>query len=183
VEEPRPPGERAVAVQEEREIPRRWEAPVTVGVWEAGPFSLPPEAPRPVWETRAFDGSTFEIDGRTHVVFGPWEVVVRDLGAFEERRVLSRWMVYRSWSVDTGDETRLEALRERMLGSSARVGGSERRFPGASELLRQGASELSYRGASERLLRGASERRFPAASEKLSRGGSDRRLRGASGRR
>jgi hypothetical protein len=139
------------------------------------------------------------MDGRTHVVFGPWQVVVRGLGAFEERHVLSRWMVYRSFAVESGSEGPLESVGERILGSSALLGASERRFPGASELRFAGSSELLYRGASERrlggaseriygaaserLLRGASERGYVAASEKLLRGGSDRRLGGASGRR
>jgi hypothetical protein len=188
-----------VEVREEREIQRRWEAPATARIWEEGPFTVPGHAPEPVSETCSFEASTFEVDGRTHVVFGPWQVVVRGLGAFEERRVLSRWMVYRSFAVEGGSEAPLEAFGERMLGSSALLGASERRFRGASERLLQGASEFLYRGASERrlggaservfsaaserLLRGASERRFLAASEKLFRGGSERRLGGASGRR
>lgn len=184
---------------EEREIERRWEAPVTTRVWEAGPFTFPVNVPEPVWETYAGEVGTFEMDGRTHVVFGPWQVVVRGLRAFEERRVLSRWMVYRSFAVESGRQTPLEGIHERMLGSSALLGGSEKRFRGASERRLGGASELLYRGASERrlggaseriygaaserLLRGASEKRYVAASKKLLRGGSDRRLGGASGRR
>jgi hypothetical protein len=198
-EPPRPPEESVVEVREEREIQTRWEAPATVRVWEEGPFSVTGHAPEPVAETYSFEASTFEVDGRTHVVFGPWQVVIRGLGAFEERRVLARWMVYRSFAAEGGSEAPLGAFGERMLGSSALLGASERRFRGASELLLKGASELLYRGASERrlggasesifraaserLLRGASERRFLAASEKLFGGGSERRLGGASGRR
>jgi len=188
-----------VEFREEREIETRWEAPVTTRVWEAGPFTFPLDVPQPVSETFSGEVSTFEVDGRTHVVFGPWQVVVRGLGAFEERRVLSRWMVYRSFPVEGGRETPLEGIHERMVGSSALLGGSERRLRGASERRLGGASELLYRGASERrlggaseriygaaserLVRGASERRYVAASEKLLRGGSERRLGGASGRR
>jgi hypothetical protein len=181
----------SVALRDEREIERRWEAPVTVRVWEAGPFTLPGHAPEPVSETYVYEASTFEVDGRTHMVFGPWQMVVRGLGAFEERRVLSRWMVYRSWAVEGGSEAPLGVFGERMLGSSALLGGSERRLRGASELRLAGASELLYRGASERRVGGASERifgaaserRYVAASEKLFRGASERRLGGASGRR
>jgi hypothetical protein len=165
-----------------------------VRVWEEGPFPLPGNVPEPVWETFAYEASTFEVDGRTHVVFGPWQVVVRGLGAFEaygERRVLSRWMVYRSWAVGGGSEAPLGAFGERLPGSSALLGGSERRLRGASELRLGGASELLYRGASERRVGGASERifgaaserRYLAASEKLFRGASERHLGGASGRR
>lgn len=195
-----PPGERIeVEVREEREIQRRWEGPVTTHIWEAGPFVRPVDVPGPVWETYAGEVSTFEVDGRTHVVFGPWQVVVRGLGAFEERHVLSRWMVYRSWVVEGGIEAAERAAFAPMLGSSLVFGASERRLRGASEHRLAGASELFYRGASERrfggaserlyraaserLFRGASERRYVAASEKLLRGASERRLSGASGRR
>jgi len=199
MESPPLPEESVVEVPEEREIQRLWEAPVTMRVWEAGSFTVPADVSEPVSETYALEASTFEVDGRTHVVFGPWQLVVRGLGAFEGPRARTRWMVYRSWAVETGNEAPLEAPGERMLGSSALVGGSERRLRGASELLLRGASELVYRGASERrlggaservyggaserLLRGASERRFLAASEKLYRGASERRLGEASGRR
>jgi hypothetical protein len=131
--------------------------------------------PEPVWETHGGEVTSFEVDGRTHVVFGPWQVVVRGLDAFEERRVVSRWTIYRSWAVESCRETSLEGTPRRMAGSSALLGGSERRFLSASELRLSGSSELLYRGASER--------RYVAASEKLLRGGSERRLGGASGRR
>jgi hypothetical protein len=147
--------------------------------------------PAPVWETYGGEAMSFEVDGRTHVVFGPWQAVVRGLGAFEERRVISRWTIQRSWEVESGRETSIEGTPQRMVGSSALLGGSERRFRGASEARLSGSSELLYRGASERRLGGASERiygaaserRYVAASEKLLRGGSERRLGGASGRR
>lgn len=180
-----------VEPREERELETKWESPLTLHVWEEGVFALPENFPEPVWETYAGETSTFEVDGHTHVVFGPWRVVVRGLGAFEERRVLSRWLVYRSFAVGSGGEARLEAASARMLGSSALFGASERRLRGASELRLGGASELFYRGASERRLggateliyRAASERRYAAASEKLLRGASERRLGGASERR
>jgi hypothetical protein len=190
--EPPPTEPRAVEVREEREIERRWEAPVTTHRWEAGPFTEAVDLPGAVRETYSGETSTFEVDGRTHVVFGPWQVVVRGLGAFEKRQVLSRWMVYRSWAVEIGGEGPPGALRASpMLGSSALVGASEKRLRGGSELRLGGASELYYRGASERRLGGASERLYRGASERLLRGASERRylaaseklLRGASERR
>jgi hypothetical protein len=138
--------------------------------------------PEPVWETYTGGVSEIEVDGRTHVVFGPWQVVVRGLGAFEERRILSRWVVYRSRAVEEGVESPLAAASERRIGSSALLGASERRLRGASEYRFAGASELLYRSASERRLGGGSERRYAAASEKRLRGGSERRLGGPSGR-
>jgi hypothetical protein len=171
-----------VETREVRELETRWEAPVATRVWESGPFAFPAEVPEPVWETYTGGVSEIEVDGRTHVVFGPWQVVVRGLGAFEERRILSRWVVYRSRAVEEGVESPLAAASERRIGSSALLGASERRLRGASEYRFAGASELLYRSASERRLGGGSERRYAAASEKRLRGGSERRLGGPSGR-
>ncbi len=140
-------------------IEGRREPPTTTRVWDAGPFAFPPHVREPVSETYAGESSAFEVDGRAHVVFGPWQVVVREMGASEEGRVLTRWTVYRSWAVESGREAPFETVHQRMLGSSGLLGGSESRFVGASE------------------------RRYAAASERLLRGGSDRRLGGASGRR
>ncbi len=161
------PQEHAVEVREERVNESRWEAPVVMHFWEGGPLSVPVDVPEPSWETYALEATTVEVDGRTHVVFGPWQVAIRGTGAFEKRLLFSRWMVYRSFAVASGAEAPSDAAAARMLGSSARLG----------------ASELLYRAASERLLRGASERRYVSASEKLLRGASERRLGGASGRR
>jgi hypothetical protein len=137
-----------------------------------------------VWETYGGGSRTFQVDGRTHVVFGPWQVVVRGIGAYGGRRVLSRWVVYRSFEVEGMGETSSTGAGKRPIGSSAfLVGGSERRFRAASELRLSGASELLYRGASERRLGGASERAYAAASERWMRGASERRFRGASERR
>jgi hypothetical protein len=164
-----------VELPDERTIERRWEAPVATLFWEEGPFTVPEGVPEPVWETAASEPSTFEVDGRTHVVFGPWQVVVRGIGALEERHVLSRWMVYRSWLVEGDGEAAERAAVAPMLGSSPVFGASEKRL--------RGASELRLAGASERLFRAASERRYVAASEKLFRGASGRRLGGRSGQR
>ncbi len=183
VEPPARPEESVDEVRREREIQTRWEAPVEVRVWEEGPDMLAVNAPAPVWETYPGEVTSFEVDGRTHLVFGPWQVVVRGLSAFEERRVVSRWTIHRSWAIESGGQTALESIPRRMAGSSALSGGSERRFRGASELRLSGASELLYRGASERRLGGASERVYAAASERLVRGASEKLVRGGSERR
>jgi hypothetical protein len=163
-------------------VERVWEGPVSTTAWESEPFSIPLDVPEPVSETYPGAVRTFQVDGRTHVVYGPWQVVVRGVGAYGGRRVVSRWVVYRSWAVEaTGVPTTV--VWKRMMGSSALVGGSERRLRAASELRLSGSSELLYRGASERRLGGASERVYAAASEKLMRGASERRFPGASERR
>jgi hypothetical protein len=127
---------------------------------EPQPHGLEPQ-PRPPESPREEPRSIFEVDGRRHVASGPSEVIVREFGASEERRVLSRWVVYRSWTVEPGGAAEGAAPAPEILGgSSALAGGSERRFPGASERRLAGASELLYRGASERTSsRGASGRR------------------------
>ncbi len=164
----------------------RWEEPATITSWESGPFPYPVEVPEPVRE--AFAGKTrmFRLGGRTHVVYGPWHVVIRGLGAEQSRVILSRWEVYRSWAEVTGHEVNEFAAdgfgggvtggaSERMMGASDRrwVGGSELRLGGSSEVFFLKASETRLGGASERMLagsselvrRGASERRFVGASE------------------
>jgi hypothetical protein len=159
-----------------------WDGRASSTAWESGPFSIPLDVPEPVWETYAGEVRTFQVDGRTHIVFGPWQVVVRGIGAYGGRRVLSRWEVFRSWAIEGTGALQSAGVWGRMMGSSALLGGSERRFHGASELRLSGSSELLYRGASERRLGGASERVYAAASEKLMRGASARRFRGASER-
>jgi hypothetical protein len=175
-----------------------WEGPVLVTRWEAGPFTYPVtvEAPsREEWEGQSF---AFKVGDVTHVVYGPWQVVIRNVGAFSERAEIARWEVFRSWVSEAGKEVRLASLSVagRPIGASEALGASERRWlsgselrlGGASEVFRLGASELRMRGASETLLagaservaRGASERRLGGASEVRLRGGSELRLAGAS---
>lgn len=175
--------QRTLELSEERRNERTWRGPVSTTSWESEPFSTPFDVPEPVRESYPGEMRTFQVDGRTHVVFGPWQVVVRGIGAYGGRRVLSRWVVYRSWAVEGKEELRSAGAWGRMMGSSARLGGSERRFGAASELRLSGSSELYYRGASERRFGGASERVYAAASERLMRGASERRFRGASERR
>jgi hypothetical protein len=171
-----------------------WEGPTFVTTWEAGPFTYPVqiEAPRrEAWEGRSF---AYTVGDVTRVVHGPWQVVIRNLGAHRSRTTLARWEIHRSWVAQGGRELRgapaapaaLAGASERLgLGASGRmwIAASELRLGGASEFWRLGASELRLRGASERMLRGASERRLRGASERRLAGASERRLGGASERR
>ena len=162
-------------------VPAAWNS------WETGPSTTRLETPAP-W-TENYSGETrFYRDGpHTRVVTGPWEVVIRGLGAYRHREVLARWEIHRSWITEQGSEAHRElpVNGERRFGSSelAGLGASEQRWLVGSELRLSGSSELLYRGASERRLGGASERQFRGASERLLRGASERLFRGASDRR
>lgn len=181
-----------------------WTEPATFTTWEAGPFSHPVEIEPPQREQWQGKSLAYTVGGVTYVVHGPWQVVIRNLGARQERAVLGRWEIHRSWPVGGGHELRAPSragqdgvpapgASERLpLGASERwwLVGSELRLGGASEIWRVGASEVRLRGASERMfagasqwrLGGASERRFAGASEKRLAGASERRLGGASER-
>lgn len=175
--------------------------------WESGPFATP-FGPISVSVEYQRDG-TMRIEyfeGKARVVHGPWQVVVRGLGATGGRAVFARWQVQRSWIAASGVE-RLSmvegpgvrggsgwlkagaserswqrASETRLAGASELLfwGASERRYGGASEVIFMGASEVRLRGASEIRLRGASERRFLGASERRFAGASERRFIGAS---
>jgi len=179
-----------------------WESPHVVSSWESGPFSYPVEIEPPSREEWAGRSFAYRVGGVTHVVFGPWRVVIRNLGARSERAVHGAWVVYRSWAVEAGHEVRpgLRTANSRSgasehlaLGASERrwLSGSELRLGGASEIWRAGASELAYRGASEQLFlgasqlvaRGASEQRFAGASEQRFAGASERQHAGGSEQR
>ncbi len=181
-----------------------WQGPMLATTWEAGPFTYPVEVQPPTRQELRGGSLVYRVGGVTHVAYGPWQVVIRHLGAHHGRSLLSRWVVYRSWVAEGGYELSETASSGR--GAAARPGASERVAPGASERLwlsgselrlggasevwRMGASELRFGGASETLFagasqwmfRGASERRFAGASETLLRGASERRLGGASER-
>jgi hypothetical protein len=160
-----------------------WESPMMVSSWEAGPFTYPVEVPQPTSES--FEGAlkVYKVSGRTHVLYGPWQVVIRGLGAQFSRQVLARWEVQRSWVAEEGHEVRgVRVVAHQSAGSSEMLamGASERWWRGASELRLQGASERYFLAASERRLGGASETLFAGASQWLARGASERRLLGAS---
>jgi uncharacterized protein len=178
-----------------------WVGPHSVTTWESGPFTHPVEIQPPYqqeWQGRSF---AYRIGNVTRVVYGPWQVVIRNLGARMESAVLGRWEVYRSWVAEGGRDVLLTirpawlrgsaaGASELLLGASERLwrGASELRLGGASEVWRLGASEVRLGGASERLfmgasqwmLRGASEQRFLGASEVLMRGASERGFLGGS---
>jgi hypothetical protein len=170
-----------------------WTTPVSRTSWEAGPFPMPVEPPGVTQEH--FDGpiTVYPLDaGRTRVVYGPWQVVIRGIGAKAEARVLSKWEIEASWVVNVGFERIVRELvpagaRSRgeldsgsLLGGSEALGASERRWLSASELRLRGASELHLLGASEVRMRGASEVIYGAASEKRMLGASERLQWGAS---
>ena len=123
--------------------------------------------------------------GRVHVVYGPWQVVIRGLGARAERRVLGTWEVpqadrgQRRHRADRGPAPGAPRRAARSGWRSERASGA---WLGASELLWRGASELWLLGASEMLLGGASEQMYLGASERRFRGASERLMAGASER-
>jgi hypothetical protein len=160
-----------------------WESPLMISSWESGPYTYPVDVPEPTSES--FEGAlkVFKNEGRTHIMYGPWEVVIRGLGAQFTRQVLARWEMQRSWVAEEGHEIRgVRVVGREGAGSSERLllGASERRWMGESEMRIRGASERFYVGASERRIGGASETHFMGASQWAYRGGSERRLIGAS---
>jgi hypothetical protein len=168
-----------------------WQGPVVRTSWEAGPFTFPVEVPGYI--EQRFEGRSvvYAEHGTTHIIYGPWQVVIRGIGAHAERKVLGMWEIFRSWVSSAGMAIRNETWRathpggsETIMGASERrfVGGSEVRLRGASELFQLGASELLRKGGSETLYAGASERRIRGASELTWKGASERRLGGASER-
>ena len=172
-----------------------WEEKRSGWSWEAGPFTYPVDVPGPISEHFVGGRRIYQVGETTHVVYGPWELVIRGLDAHVHRTVLGRWQVYRSWTTEEGWESTETAPDARVLapGSSERLplGASGRRWHGESELRLGGASEAFFLGASERRLGGASELNYLAASEwrmmgaseQLMRGASERLMRGASERR
>ncbi|HVY37985.1 MAG TPA: DUF4912 domain-containing protein [Polyangia bacterium] len=179
-----------------------WMGPLLRSEWEAGPFTYPIEIPSSV---EVHDGGEMSVrteHGRVHVVYGPWQVVIRGIGARAQRRVLGTWEFRRQIAVTGGTERfgtttgatngtfapgssewmAMGASERAWMGSSELLfgGGSEMWIMGASETRLGGASELMYAGASELRMRGASERMFAGATERLFRGSSERLVGGAS---
>jgi hypothetical protein len=151
-----------------------WEGPIIRTAWEAGPFPYPVEPARYVEERYAGTLTIRSVDGRSHIVYGPWRVVIRGLGARAQRRILAVWEVHRSWITHAGFAVRTVG------GAAGTPGGSEQVLLGASELRWRAASELRLGGASELYRFGASELRYLGASETLYAGASEWRARGAS---
>lgn len=160
-----------------------WVGPHSVTTWQAGPFAEPIEIEPPTAEAWQGHSFAYRVGGVTHVVHGPWQVVIRNLGARVERAELSRWQVYRSWVATAGREVRAVEVRPPAVpggASEGMAGASERRWLEGSELRLGGASEVWRASASELRLGGASELGFAGASERVGRGASERRLRGGS---
>jgi hypothetical protein len=168
-----------------------WLGPLMRTEWESGPFTYPIEVPSSVVEMH--DSGELSVrteNGRVHVVYGPWQVIIRGLGARAERRVLGTWQYKRQVAVSGGFERFAELTGQLAPGSSewmsqgaserSWLGSSELLFGGASELWMIGASEMRLGGASELMYTGASERRLRGASEQMYAGASERMMRGAS---
>jgi hypothetical protein len=169
-----------------------WSTPLLRTNWEAGPFPFAVESPGVVEEHFEGPVTVYPLEGgRTRVVYGPWQVTIKGLGARAEGRVIARWEVETSWVVSMGFERVVRELSPGaaarapgeiavLMGSSEAVGASERRWLSASELRIRGSSEVHMLSASELRLRGASEITLGAASERRMQGGSERRWIGAS---
>jgi len=165
-----------------------WIGPVHRSEWQAGPFTFPVDVPSMLETHESGTISMRNENGTVHVVYGPWQVVIRGMGARAERRVLATWEYQRTIEVQGGFERVEQGGWWELIGPGASewryvgLGASERRWLGSSELLMRGGSEVYMLGASERMLGGASERLMRGASERLYRGASERLLRGASER-
>jgi hypothetical protein len=177
-------------MQIDAEITRSWSwhGDLETESWSAGPFSYPVAMPNSIEEKYSGPARVFRSGPRTHVVWGPWEVVIKGIGARAEREVLGHWEIYRSWSVvgwpaGPGTADGSQAGLGPIGASDRRLGGSELRLGGASERFRIGASELRLGGSSERAFMGASERLFKGASERRWGGSSELRMMGASEKR
>ena len=162
-----------------------WESPTMITSWESGPLSYPVEVPLPVRESFVGKTRVFKTGDRTHIVYGPWQVVIRGLGAHHSRVVLSRWEVFRSWQTHSEHDVEEVTLGPAVgggVGASERLlrGSSERSYAGGSELRLGGSSELHFLGASEVRMGGASEIMYAGASERVLAGSSEARFLGAS---
>jgi hypothetical protein len=165
-----------------------WHGPFERTAWEAGPFEVPVTPPDVVEERWEGGVATWRENGRVHVVYGPWQVVIRGIGGWSDTRVIAVWEVERTWAIDGDQDVVVGPGRPRSaalgaperLGASERLGAGEARLGGASERWRLGASELRFAGASERARRGASELRLGGASERRLGGASEWQAGGAS---
>ncbi|HEY8514913.1 MAG TPA: DUF4912 domain-containing protein [Candidatus Binatia bacterium] len=161
-----------------------WTGEVERTSWTAGPFVHAVEVPsRVVEEERPGYVRVETTRNGARVVYGPWRVTVRGIGARAQRRVIARWEITRVWSSDDAEPRVEDVGRPLRVGASEsvrRLGASERRIGAASEVRLAGASEVLYLGASELRRRGASERLFAGASERRWGGASERRWAGAS---
>jgi hypothetical protein len=159
-----------------------WIGPMVRTAWEAGPFTYPVQSPAYIEEWNDGSMTVRSENGKVHIVYGPWQVVIRGIGARAERRVLATWEIRRSWATTVETQRSGTTWRPLAPGSSEWVaqGGSERSWMGGSELRLGGASEMFMLGASELRFAGASETLYSGASEWLMRGASERMYAGAS---
>jgi hypothetical protein len=109
-----------------------WYGPVVETTWEAGPFSFPVAELRHVEERHGGDVTVHSVGGATRVVYGPWRVVIRGLGARAERRILAVWKAYRSWEAQGGAATETTTLLARSAPSGSGYWCSARASEGGS---------------------------------------------------
>ena len=107
-----------------------WIGPLIRSAWEAGPFTYPVQSPAYIEEWNEGTMTVRSDHGEVHVVYGPWQVVIRGVGAHAERRVLATWEIRRSWATTVGIERSETVWRQ--LG------------PGSSEWIAQGGSERAW---------------------------------------
>ena len=121
-----------------------WIGPLVRSAWEAGPFTYAVQSPAYIEEWNEGTMTVRTEHGQVHIVYGPWQVQIRGIGAHAERRVLATWAIRRSWATTVGVERAETLWRQLAPGSSEWVaqGGSERAWMGGSELRLGGASEL-----------------------------------------
>jgi len=179
-----------------------WVGPVVHTSWEAGPFPVPIEAPGLVEERHEGPVLVQKIGEKTRVIYGPWEVIIRGVGARAEGRVLARWEVRKSWVSDVGFEVVGGALRWRALAPEQGTARLARRVRGPARGRERAALAGGERGAPRRRLRGLQGRGervplprrqrdalrgrerepLPRSQRALARGASERLVRGASER-
>ena len=81
-----------------------WSGPLLRTEWEAGPFVYPMEVPAAVEFRDSGEIAIRNEGGRVHISYGPWQVVIRGLGARAERRVLGTWEYRRQIALTGGVE-------------------------------------------------------------------------------
>ena len=159
-----------------------WEGDREVASWSAGPFSYPVELRSGlVRESYAGTARTFRVNGRTHVVWGPWQIVIRGVGAHAEQEVLARWEVYRSWTSSGWREVEPTAGRGQPVGSSELMAGaSERWGRAAASCGSMAPPSVSPSGPARSACWGPASAGSWAPANGCSRGASERRWLGAS---
>ena len=75
-----------------------------------------------------FEGpvTVYQLDGgRSRVVYGPWQVVIRGIGAQAEARTITRWEMEASWVVSMGFERVVRELSPAVASGVRRAASPE----------------------------------------------------------